>query len=264
MDKMTSNGKKEIKISIIMPAYNSGAYIKESILCVMNQTHQNWELLIVDDFSSDNTIDVIEEFDDKRIVLFKNTSNNGAAYSRNLGISKATGQYIAFLDADDLWDATKLEKQLNFMRTNNYSFSYTNYRVINANGTLTGVFVTGPQKITHKMFVRSDYIGCLTAMYKKDAYEDLQIPSNIYKRNDYALWLKVSERTNCFLLNEILSSYRKTNSGISSTKKTALVKHHVHLFQSLYGFGKIKSTYLAYINVLFYFVRKLKYRKKIL
>ena len=93
MENLAVLNREEIKVSIIMPAYNSGEYIKESILCVMNQTHQNWELLIVDDFSSDNTIDVIEEFDDKRIVLFKNTSNNGAAYSRNLGISKATGQY---------------------------------------------------------------------------------------------------------------------------------------------------------------------------
>lgn len=244
--------------------HNDANFISETINSVLNQTYTNFELLLIDDASSDNTTQIVQGFlNDKRIKLLRNEKNRGAAFSRNLGLKKATGEYIAFLDGDDLWNPTKLEKQLNFMIQNNYLFSCTYYEIIDETSKFIGKCVTCPSKITHKMFMRSCYIGCLTAMYKKEIYENLQIPDTILKRNDYALWLKISENADCFCLNECLAMYRKRANSISATSKRKLFSHHVFLFQTLYGFSKVKSLFYAIVNTIYYLFRKKKYVKRI-
>lgn len=255
---------EDIKVSIITPMHNDANFISETINSVLNQTHTNFELLLIDDASSDNTIQIVQSFlNDKRIKLICNEKNHGAAFSRNLGLKEATGEYVAFLDGDDLWNSTKLEKQLAFMIQNNYLFSCTYYEIIDETSKFLGKYVTCPPKITHKMFMRSCYIGCLTAMYRREVYENLQIPDTILKRNDYALWLKISENADCFCLNEYLAMYRKRENSISSVGKHKLFSHHIFLFRTLYGFSKTKSLFYAILNTIYYLFRKKKYIKKI-
>ena len=122
-------------VSIIMPSYNTANYIGESINSVINQSYKNWELIIVDDCSTDNTDEVIKDFlKDSRIKYLKNKENSGAAISRNKALRMAKGEWIAFLDSDDLWNHKKLEKQIKFMEQNKYNFSYTKYREIDEQG----------------------------------------------------------------------------------------------------------------------------------
>lgn len=135
-------------VSIIMPSYNTAQYITETIQSVIDQTYHNWELIIVDDCSTDNTDIVIGKIKDPRIRYIKNEKNSGAAVSRNRALREANGRWVAFLDSDDLWKPEKLEKQICFMMKNRYYFSYTNYEEIDADGNKTNVIVTGPKVIS--------------------------------------------------------------------------------------------------------------------
>ena len=200
-------------VSIIMPSYNTAQFITESINSVLSQTYKNWELIIVDDCSTDNTDDVIKPFlEDKRIKFFKNEKNSGAAVSRNYALREAKGKYIAFLDSDDLWFHTKLEKQISFMVMNNYHFSYTFYREIDEKSIPRKRIISGPKIITKKGMLKYCWPGCLTVVFDKDFVGLIQI-DDIKKNNDYAMWLKISKKADCFLLQEELGLYRKGRKG---------------------------------------------------
>ena len=174
-------------VSVIMPSYNTADYISESIKSVQAQTYTNWELIIVDDCSTDNTDEVVVAFlGDQRIRYLKNERNSGAAVSRNRALRKAKGKWIAFLDSDDLWAPEKLEKQIGFMEKNGYSFSYTNYEEIDMAGQKTGVKITGPKKITKTGMFNYCWPGCLTVMYDAEKVGLIQI-ADIKKNNDYAM-----------------------------------------------------------------------------
>ena len=169
-----------------MPSGNCEKFLEETINSVINQTYHNWELLIVDDCSTDNSIEIIKSFIDKddRIKLFENEKNSGAAASRNKALREATGKWIAFLDSDDLWTPDKLEKQIAFMTENSYKFSFTKYEHIDEESKPLNRVVTGPKKVSkHKMFCYC-YLGCLTVMYDAEHVGLIQIPDNISKRND--------------------------------------------------------------------------------
>lgn len=252
---------KNYKVSIITPVYNCEDFIAETIQSILDQTHSNFELLLIDDNSTDDTIEIIKSFNDPRIVLLKNGENKGAAFSRNKGLSKATGDYIAFLDADDLWEEHKLEKCLNFMLLNNYEFIYSNYSVVKDDGSDTGTVISGPKKITHKMFARSNYIGCSTVVYKRAIFPDLQIPETIKKRNDYALWLLLSKKADCYLLDECLVKYRKNSFSISSGHKSGLIKYHYQVFREVCGYSSLKAFVCTLLNICFYLFRRKKYWK---
>jgi glycosyltransferase involved in cell wall biosynthesis len=157
-------------VSIITPAYNSEKYIAETILSVLAQSYQNWEMIIVDDSSTDKTAEIISSFKEKdsRIKYIYNSTNKGSAYSRNVALQKAKGKWIAFLDSDDLWHPKKLEKQIEFMKKNNYHFSYTNYCEIDENSKEKGILISGPKTITEKMMRAYYWPGCLTVMYDVD------------------------------------------------------------------------------------------------
>jgi len=251
------------KVSIICPTHNCEEVIKFTIKSVLSQSHLNWELIIVDDYSTDLTVDVVKEFHDSRIKLLLNNKNSGAAFSRNRAIKEASGEYIAFLDGDDLWAENKLEEQLAFMVDNYYAFSYTNYEEIDYLGKKIGKFVTGPRKVTHQMFKRMDYVGCLTVMYRRDIYPDLQIPNDIYKRNDYALWLLLSKKANCYLLPKTLAYYRRGKNTISSGGKSKLFPYHVALYKKVFGYSTFKSFLCASRNVFYYIHKKLRYVKNV-
>ena len=162
-------------VSIIMPSWNTGKFIAESIQCVVDQTYSNWELLIVDDCSTDNTDEVVKPFlNDTRIKYFKNEKNSGAALTRNRAMREAQGEWIAFLDSDDLWTADKLEKQVAFMKENGYSLSYTEYEKIDEEGKPLNIYVSGPRVVNKRKMYNYDYIGQLTMMYSVKHYGLIQ------------------------------------------------------------------------------------------
>ena len=143
----TTNVKDFGLVSIITPSYNTAMFIGETIESVLAQTYSNWELLIVDDCSTDNTDEVVSLYRDPRIHYFKNTKNSGAAFSRNKALREAKGKWIAFLDSDDLWKPAKLEKQIRFMVDNQYSFTCTGREVIDENSNWTGKVVFSPKHV---------------------------------------------------------------------------------------------------------------------
>lgn len=252
---------KEDLVSIIMPSYNTGKFIKETIMSVINQTYKNWELIIVDDCSNDNTDKVVTEFlSDERIRYYKNEINIGAALSRNKAIQMAKGKFIAFLDSDDIWNDVKLEKQLQFMKENSYHFSYTAYEEIDEKSRTTGVIINGPKKITKIGMYRYCWPGCLTVIYDAEYIGNVQV-ANLKKNNDYAMWLKVIEKSNCYLLNENLAKYRKRQGSISSEKKIKLIKYHYQLFRIGLEKNVIFSIALTINNLLFGIIKKIKYKK---
>ena len=248
-------------VSIIMPSYNTGKYIAESIRSVQAQTYKNWELIIVDDCSADNTDEVVTGFQDERIRYFKNKINSGAAMSRNRALREAKGRWIAFLDSDDLWYSEKLEKQIEFMQKNGYAFSYTNYEEINEKSVFTGVRVTGPKHITRRGMYNYCWPGCLTVMYDTKVVGLIQI-EDIKKNNDYAMWLKVCKKAECYLLDECLAQYRKGRSGsISTHSYTALIKWHYKLFREAEGQDVLMSGINTCVNIGFGIYKKIFYVK---
>lgn len=248
-------------VSVIMPSYNTAEYIAHSIDSVIAQTYQNWELLIVDDCSEDNTDEIVSKITDKRIRYFKNDCNSGAAVSRNRALREAHGRWIAFLDSDDLWLPDKLEKQIAFMDTNDYRFSYTNYIEIDIDGTKSGVAVSGPKTISRAKMYDYCWPGCLTVMYDSSYTGLIQI-ENIKKNNDYAMWLKLCRVADCHLLNEELAEYRRGRAGSVSTQsiKTMIIWHY-KLFREAEKQNVVASAFNTCRNIAFGFYKKIRYVK---
>ena len=251
--------KEKGLVSIVMPSYNTADYIEETIQSVLNQTYTHWELLVVDDCSSDNTLQILEKCKDDRVKVFVNNQNSGAAVSRNKALREAKGQWIAFLDSDDLWNKDKLEKQINFMEKNGYSFSYTNYEEMDSKGILTGVHVTGPKKITQTGMFNYCWPGCLTVMYDTEKVGLIQI-ADIKKNNDYAMWLKVCKMADCYLLDENLAKYRKGRVGSVSTHSVkTMIGWHYRLFKEAEKEGYIESIFNTLRNMIFGYYKKKTY-----
>lgn len=249
-------------VSIIMPSYNTAQYIAESIRSVLAQTYENWELLIVDDRSTDNTQEIAASFHDDRIRFFQNEVNSGAAVSRNRALREARGKWIAFLDSDDLWLPEKLEKQIAFMTGNGYSFSYTEYVEIDTDGKETGVLITGPKKITRTGFYNYCWPGCLTVMYDREKIGLIQI-EDIKKNNDYAMWLKACKAADCYLLAEVLAKYRRGRAGSVSTNQVSyMIAWHYRLFRLAEHEGVALSLINTVRNMVFGTWKKYRYVKK--
>ena len=215
-------GIKTDLVSVITPSYNCARFIEETIRSVQAQTWQNWEMVIVDDCSTDNSVDVIQRIakDDARIRLMQHQWNGGPAVSRNIAIENAKGRYIAFLDSDDLWLPEKLEKQLAFIKKKDAALVYSGYQKITEEGELKGV-VHPPKQVTYNDMLRSNYIGCLTAVYDRQKIGKCYMPI-IAKRQDHALWLKILKQTPvAYCLEEVLAHYRIQSNSVSSNKVMA-------------------------------------------
>lgn len=248
-------------VSVIMPSYNTAKYISETIESVLTQTYTNWELIIVDDCSTDNTDEVVKPFlSDDRIKYIKNEKNSGAAVSRNRALREAKGKWIAFLDSDDLWVTEKLEKQIEFMEKNDYHFSYTNYIEIDEESKTNGKRVTGPKKITKHGMYNYCWMGCLTVMYDAETVGLIQI-ADIKKNNDYAMWLKVCSKADCYLLDETLAKYRKRNGSISNHGYTKLIKWHYKLYREAEKRNVFVSAVFTVRNLFWGIWKKIRYVK---
>lgn len=250
-------------VSIIMPSYNTANYISKSINSVMNQSYKNWELIIVDDCSTDSTDEIVKKFlKDKRIRYFKNDKNSGAAISRNKALREAKGRWIAFLDSDDLWVPEKLEKQINFMEKNNYSFTYTFYEEIDEIGNNLNIRVLGPKKIVKFGMYSYCWPGCLTVMYDANKIGLIQI-EDIKKNNDYAMWLKVCKKADCYLYPYSLAFYRKRSGSISNHSYVKLIKWHYKLFKEADNQNVFNSLIFTIRNLFFGIIKKLFFKKSI-
>ena len=239
---------KEDLVSIVVPVYNSGKFIKETVETVKAQDYQNWELLLVNDCSTDNSKDEIKKYEkeDSRIRLIDLKENSGAAIARNTGMKEAKGKYIAFLDADDLWKNTKLKKQIEFMQKDDYEFTYTGYEFADENGNKLGKVVKVPEKINYKQALKNTTIFTSTVMFNVDKLgKELISMPNVRRGQDTATWWKVLKTgIVAYGLQESLSMYRRSNNTLSSNKIKALKRtwnlyrnvENLSFFSSLYNF----------------------------
>lgn len=252
-------------VSIIMPSYNCGKYVEDAIHSIQAQTYQNWEIIFMDDCSKDDTIrkvSVLRE-KDSRIHIYRNITNLGAAVSRNNALREAKGKWIAFLDSDDMWESTKLEKQLLFMEENGYAFSYTGYQEIDNDSNPTGVFVTGPNHITKQGMFNYCWPGCLTVMYDAEKIGLLQV-ADIKKNNCYAMWIKVSKMVECYLLDECLAKYRRGREGsVSSHGIMTMIGWHYKLWHEAEEKNPLAALWHTGVNLVCGFYKKMKYVKHV-
>lgn len=249
-------------VSIIMPSYNTAKYIAKSIESVTAQTYTNWELIIVDDCSMDETDYIVSDFlKDSRIRYLKNKENSGAAISRNRALREAKGRWIAFLDSDDIWVKDKLEKQICFMETNNYSFTYTDYR-IQLNGKWMPYINTAPDFVDKRRLYNYCYFSTITVMYDRNVVGLIQI-ADLKKNNDYAMWFHAVEKTTCYRLPECLSYYIKHENSVSSGNKLNLIKHHYLLFRKELNKSRFYSFLLTLNNLIYGVMKKIKYKQYI-
>ncbi len=249
-------------VSIIMPSYNTAEYISDSIKSIQAQTYKNWELIIVDDCSTDNSMEVIRSFNEPRIRLLKNEKNSGAAISRNCALREAKGKWIAFLDSDDTWVPEKLEKQIKFMRENNYAFTFTDYRTC-LNGQWMPYINTGPNVVNKRRMYDYCYFSTITVMYEREKIGLIQI-ANLRKNNDYAMWLQAIEKSNAYRLPECLSYYNKHDGSVSSGNKTKLIKWHYRLFRDGLGKSPVISGIFTVNNLVHGVWKKIHYKKPII
>lgn len=235
-------------ISIITPIFNCEKLIAQTISCVQKQTYTNWELLIVDDCSTDNSAEIIDSYkrEDSRIRYIKLPTNSGAAIARNRALKEAKGRFVAYLDADDLWKENKLEKQVAFMLTNNYAFTCTNYEKIDSNSESLNKIIKLPSKITYNLFLRNTIIQTVGVMIdvSMTGRELLTMP-NIRRRQDAATWCQLLKNNfDCYAVPEALSYYRVVKHSLSSNKFKAIKMNwywyrkieHLSLFKTCYCF----------------------------
>lgn len=250
-------------VSIITPCFNSEKYVSQAIQSVISQTHQNWELLLIDDCSTDETFAILSKFSsqDARIKAFKLDKNSGAGVARNYAIQQALGNYIAFLDADDLWKPEKLEKQLRFMQTQNIPFTFSFYETIDEAGNLKNETLTTPSKITHKQLYYCNWIGNLTGIYSVDFFGKIPI-SSIKKRQDWMLWLQIVKQIKTAVpVPESLAYYRVREDSISASK-WKLIKFNFKVYRDFHQRNFFSACWDTIQFLYVQLVIKPKYKKK--
>lgn len=214
------------KVSIITPSWNSEKYIKKTIESVQKQTYTNWEMIIADDCSSDGTVEIVEQVskDDPRVRIVKQDVNGGAARARNRSLLEATGRYISYLDADDIWKPTKLEKQVEFMKAHNCGFSCASYEVIDDEGCTLNKEIHMLPSVDYVGFLTNNLLQTVGIMVDTSIVDKKYlIMPDIRRRQDAATWLQVLKAGyRCYGINEVLAGYRRTENSLSSNKVKAV------------------------------------------
>jgi glycosyltransferase involved in cell wall biosynthesis len=250
-------------VSVITPTWACASFIKETILSILNQTYQNFEILVQDDCSDDGTDAIVKELAefDNRIKYECNKANIGAALTRNRALQRAQGRWIAFLDSDDLWKPEKLEHQLNFMVDNDYSFTYHEYSEISEEGDALGITVSGIKKVSKYSMYACCWPGCLTVIYDSNKIGLVQI-KDIKKNNDTAMWLKVIHKSPCYLMKENLACYRRRKESITPKPIHKRIWAHYPLFRVAEGMNPIVATFWTIMNIFANSWKKMFYVKK--
>lgn len=236
--------KNKSLVSVIMPAYNAEAFIVESIQSVQQQSHEEWELLVIDDASVDETSRIVQQLQatDARIKLHSLPTNQGAGFARNIGIKAATGDYIAFLDTDDLWKPNKLQKQLQFMQEEQVDVCYSSYELINERGESLKMQVKALKYLSFKKLQKANYIGNLTGIYNAAKLGKMFCPL-IRKRQDWGLWLLAVEKAGSAKgIQEPLAVYRERKDSISNDK-IEMLKYNFQVYREVLGYSFQKSLF---------------------
>lgn len=244
-------------ISIITPLYNSEKFIDETIKSVLNQTYENWEMIIVNDFSNDKSEEIVTNhiIIDSRIKLISLKHNLGAAVARNLALKQAKGRFIAFLDSDDKWEPNKLELQLLFMIKNNLPISFTSYNLIDETGAKSNKIINSLPSIDYGQYLKNTIIGMSTSMIDTNLVNEFQF-KNIRTRQDTFLWITLLKRGHkAFGIDAVLASYRVRKDSISANKIKAALRVW-YLYYKLEKLGLLKSIYYFF----FYLYNALKKR----
>lgn len=278
-----------------MLSHNNGRYVAESVRSVIAQTYQNWELIFMDDSSKDDTIsqmmDLMEEDrkrslslskgrgastgastssatasatasatgrPESRIKVTQNVESRGSASSMNSALRDARGKYIAFLNVGDLWEPTKLERQIAFMEENSYAFTYTKYKYINKDSKDRGDMMGGLNVVTHKDLIKCCWMGYLTVMYDAEKLGRFRVKS-LNEHNDYALWMDVSEKADCYLLPECLASLRVEHALYSPLPMFDKVRWRYEVFHTVEDLNPFISVWLTIRNMIGGFMKKVKY-----
>ena len=234
-------------VSIITPCYNSELYIEDCVNSVIAQSYDKWEMIIVDDCSTDSSLEKIMLFSDidSRIRIIKLEENHGASVARNIALEDANGSFIAFLDADDFWAPLKLERQINFMKKNNIAFSFTSYKITSQSGDITNNIVRAPKEISYNSYLKNTIIGCLTVIINRKITGSFKFPK-IKSSHDMALWLEIMRRGyNAYGLHTSYAFYRIVATSNTANKLHAATDvwrvyrdiENLSLFYSLFCFA---------------------------
>lgn len=244
-------------VSIIMPTFNCAEFIGESIESVLAQTYPNWELLIVDDASSDDTLSIVSKYTkDSRVKYKRLEQNHGAAFARNEAIKLAEGEYIAFCDSDDLWLPQKLKTQLTFMKSNGASFTCTSYEWINESGIFLGRIVDSKRRVDYNRLLLDCPVGNSTVMYSVAKLGKFYAP-DIRKRNDDAMWLTMLKvEPFIYGIPEVLMQYRLRSDSLSANKLD-VVKYHWILYREIEHLSIVRSLF----HILYWGVIKILHIK---
>ena len=243
-------------ISIIMPYYKKRNFVKNSILSVINQSHQDFEIIVIYDDNENEDYQYIKDIEnlDKRIKVIKNNKNIGAGLSRNVGIQNASGDYIAFLDCDDFWEKDKLKIQLEFMKKNNYLISCTSYKIVNFNNEIVNSRNV-KEVLNFKNLIYSCDIGLSTVMLKKNMLNKNYIFPNIKTKEDYVFWLKITkDNINIYGLQNELTNWRKLDDSLSS-----------NFYQKIIDGFRVYHTYLGFNffkSIIYLFILSINYLRK--
>ncbi|WP_071119541.1 glycosyltransferase family 2 protein [Romboutsia timonensis] len=232
-------------VSIITPVYNAERFLSDTIKSVQNQTYKNWEILLIDDCSKDNSAQIIKEFQkyDNRIKYIKLKKNSGASVSRNEGIRNAKGRFIAFVDSDDIWKPEKLEIQIKYMLKENLGFTFTSYRYMKENGELTNKIAKAPSKINYNGLLKNTIIGCSTVVIDREIVDYFEMPL-VRRGQDTATWLQILRKEKyAYGIEQDLVNYRLVGESLSSNKIKAL-KRTWNTYRNVEKLGLLKSSYV--------------------
>lgn len=232
------------EVSIITPAHNAENFLPETIDSVLDQTFRDWELIVVDDCSTDRTFEIASAYaaKDPRVRVLRNEVNSGVAATRNRGLEVASGDYIAFVDSDDLWLPEKLEKQLRFMKEKGVAFSYTDYQKYITETKERGKVLRAPTKMTAKKILGNTAIGCLTVMVDRKTVGDFRMPP-LSHTEDNCTWQEILSRGYVgYRLPMVLSLYRISDRSMTSDKSRA-AKQQWETYRKYYKFSFVKSAY---------------------
>jgi len=210
-------------VSIITPCYNGSRFIGQTINSVFQQTYQDWQLIIIDDCSTDDSLEVIYSYsvNNPKVKVISLKKNVGAAMARNIALKAAQGRYISFLDGDDIWVPEKLERQVNFMFSNNYAFTFSAYRLMEENGKLENRIIKVPPVLSYTDYLKNTIIGCLTVIIDKEQVGEFEMP-NLRSSHDMALWLQILKKGyKAYGLNEVLAYYRLVGNSNTVKKRKA-------------------------------------------
>jgi glycosyltransferase involved in cell wall biosynthesis len=244
-------------VSVIMPCYNASNTILHSIESVLNQSYKRLELIIIDDFSTDNSLSIILKFQktDKRVKLIKNNTNKGVSYSRNRGIDNALGKYIAFIDSDDYWDLDKINIQINYMLDNDWDITFTSYYRIDLSGTILSTVNLKNKIISYSDLLKGNVIAMSSSIVKKEKIQNIRF-ENI-GHEDYLFWLSILKNgTLAYPIKSFLTYYTVHNNSLSSNKFKA-ISYTWCIYRNNLNYSLLKSLYFYFVHLLNSVIKRL-------